>query len=50
MKRKFGWERSPGWVLSGIGTLVLVAGWFLLLTFVVGVPLVALSDLVGRIR
>jgi len=50
VKRATRWQRSPGWVRSGIGTAILVGGWFALLALVVGVPLVWLSDLVGKIR
>lgn len=28
VKRKSRWECSPGWVMQGFGTLVLVGGWF----------------------
>lgn len=43
-------KRADGWVRQGVGTLAVLVGFFLLWTLVVGVPLVALSDLVGRFR
>lgn len=49
MKRVSRWERSPGWVLQGMGTAVLVGGFFAAL-WLPGWVLAHVSDVIGGRR
>jgi hypothetical protein len=49
VKRASRWERSPGWIRSGIGTAVLVGGFFVVVGLPVGYVLAHVSDLIGTV-
>jgi len=48
-RQEHGWERSPGWIRSGIGTAVLVGGFFAVATLPFGYVLAHVSDLIGTV-
>jgi hypothetical protein len=47
VRRVSRWDRSPGWIRSGIGTAVLVGGFFVTAAPAVGFVLAHVSDAVG---
>lgn len=49
MKRASGWRRSPGWVRQGVGTAVLVGGFFVALAFTIGPALAAVNPALDRV-
>jgi len=48
-RQERGWERSPGWIRSGIGTAVLLCGFFAVATLPFGYVLAHVSDLIGTV-
>jgi len=49
VKRASRWQRSPGWIRSGIGTTVLLCGFFAVATLPFGYVLAHVSDLIGTV-
>jgi len=50
VKRASRWQRSPGWIRSGVATAVVVCGFVALAALPVGWVLAHVSDLIGGVR